>query len=474
VSIPNSPVSVGDVLAGRYRTIRLLGMGAMGVVVEAEHVHLKTRVALKFLLAQKSTQAIHERFLREARAAGVLRSQHVTRVSDFGMLETGAPFMVMELLEGRDLSAVLERGTLPIADAVECVLQACEAVAEAHRAGIVHRDLKPANLFLATNADGSPCLKVLDFGVSKFTTDSVKMTVEGQIMGSPLYCSPEQLQGKLDVDARSDIWALGIILYELVAGRTPFHSENMQGLTTNILVKPPTPLKTYLPSVPPGFEAILLRCIDKDPAQRWPNVASFAAALIAYAPPRAVPYAARVASVQGVTVEPSLLAEVSTREQAMLRASQPARGVPELTAAIATTTGATSRQLSAAAPAQSHKARAAAVVVIGLLAVGLGGVGAMRWRTGNAVPAASADATAATIAPPPLVASAVVSVEPPPSLVVSPTVTPTTALSASTTATAASARVPAPSATPPGRAPTKTFAPAPAPASRPGESLFKR
>ncbi len=206
MSIPNAPVSVGDVLAGKYRTERLLGMGAMGVVVEATHIDLDQRVALKFLLAQRTThQQLHERFLREARASVCLKSQHVTRVTDVGTLASGAPYMVMELLVGSDLDDLLQRrGKVPIGEAVEYVLQACEAVAEAHRMGIVHRDLKPANLFLTSGADGSPFVKVLDFGVSKFTGAALKLTAEGQAVGSPLYMSPEQMQGKLDVDARSD------------------------------------------------------------------------------------------------------------------------------------------------------------------------------------------------------------------------------------------------------------------------------
>ena len=211
-------------------------MGDMGVVVAALHVGLEQRVALKFLLAHRQNPGLHERFLREARAVVSLKSQHVTRVSDVGTLDSGAPYMVMELLDGQDLDALVEkRGPLPIPEAVEYVLQACEAVGEAHRAGIVHRDLKPANLFLTTNADGSPCVKVLDFGVSKFTgANQLKLTAEGAAVGSPLYMSPEQMLAKGDVDTRSDIWALGVILYELVAGRTPFHAETMVGLQTNM------------------------------------------------------------------------------------------------------------------------------------------------------------------------------------------------------------------------------------------------
>src|SRR6266542_4042743 len=167
----SAPVSEGDLLAGKYRVERVLGGGGMGVVVAAHHLQLARRVALKFLLPEACSQpGSVERFLREARSAAQIGSEHVARVSDVGTLETGAPYMVMEYLKGDDLSQVLKtRGRLPLQEALDYVLQACEAVAEAHAIGIVHRDLKPANLFLTQRADGSPLVKVLDFGISKAT-----------------------------------------------------------------------------------------------------------------------------------------------------------------------------------------------------------------------------------------------------------------------------------------------------------------
>jgi serine/threonine-protein kinase len=202
-----TPVQEGEVLAGKYRVERVLGVGGMGVVVSALHLQLDERVALKFLLpeALANPEAV-ARFAREARAAVKIKSVHVARVSDVGTLETGAPYMVMEFLHGQDLSAVLrDRGPLPYPDAVEFVLQACEALSEAHALGIVHRDLKPANLFLITAADGSPCVKVLDFGISKLTSPSASdpdyaMTKTQAVMGSPLYMSPEQMTSSRGVD----------------------------------------------------------------------------------------------------------------------------------------------------------------------------------------------------------------------------------------------------------------------------------
>src|SRR5829696_2386345 len=214
VAVSDAPVSPGDILAGKYRVERILGAGNMGVVVAATNIALEQLVALKFMLPGKAPNPQqHERFLREARAAARLRSQHVAHVLDMGTLENGAPYTVMEFLEGQDLAAVLaERGPLPVEEAVEYVLQVCEAVGEAHAAGIVHRDLKPANLFLTGDVSGSPCVKVLDFGISKLS-GALTLTQEKQAFGSPLYMSPEQMNAFKLVDARGDIWALGVILY---------------------------------------------------------------------------------------------------------------------------------------------------------------------------------------------------------------------------------------------------------------------
>ena len=229
----------GDVLAGKYRVERVLGSGGMGVVVAAMHLTLQERVALKFLLPEgaKKEETV-TRFLREARAAAKIKSEHVARVSDVGTLESGAPYLVMEYLDGSDLSALLRRdGPLPPRDAVEYVLQACEALAEAHAVGIVHRDLKPANLFLARHAGGAPRIKVLDFGISKLTArdpsmppDDPSMTRTRAWLGSPLYMSPEQMRSARDVDTRTDIWALGVILYELLSGKPPFDGETFPEL----------------------------------------------------------------------------------------------------------------------------------------------------------------------------------------------------------------------------------------------------
>jgi serine/threonine protein kinase len=206
-------VKPGEILAGKYQVERVLGVGGMGVVVAAHHIQLDEKVALKFLLpdALKNTEAL-ARFEREARAAVKIKSEHIARVIDVGKLDSGSPYMVMEYLEGGDLSGMLSKtGKLPVEQAVDFVLQASEAIAEAHALGIVHRDLKPANLFCIRRRDGQLAIKVLDFGISKVTKtgsmpDSMSMTKTTAVIGSPVYMSPEQMQSSKGVDLRTDVW----------------------------------------------------------------------------------------------------------------------------------------------------------------------------------------------------------------------------------------------------------------------------
>jgi len=302
-----SPVKAGEVLAGKYRVERVLGTGAMGVVVAATHLGLGQLVALKFMLQTRAPQREQtERFLREAQVAVKLRSRHSARVLDVGVLESGAPYMVMELLEGQDLGARLQSGeTIAVEAAVEYVLQVCEAIGEAHASGIVHRDLKPANLFLTTDTGGEPCVKVLDFGVSKLTGAELQLTGAVQALGSPLYMSPEQMKAARDVDGRSDIWSLGVVLFELLARTTPFHSESLPELCNKVFSGAPLPLASLRPDVPAALIAVILGCLEKDRARRFQNVAALAAALAPFAAPRARGYADRVASIQGIEVLPS-------------------------------------------------------------------------------------------------------------------------------------------------------------------------
>lgn len=302
----SSEVHEGQILAGKFRIERVLGQGGMGVVVAATHLQLEERVALKFLLPQALTnpEAV-ERFAREARAAVKIKSEHVARVSDVGTLESGSPYMVMEYLHGEDLAAWVRRaGAMAVPDAIEFLLQASEALAEAHALGIVHRDLKPANLFVTRRADGSACIKVLDFGISKVTTPGgaadLGMTKTTAIMGSPLYMTPEQMSSTRNVDRRTDIWALGVILYESLSGRVPFEAETMPQLCGMILQDSPQPLRSFRPDVPEALERVILHCLEKNREHRFSNVAELAFALAPFGGPAAQRSAERIARVLAV------------------------------------------------------------------------------------------------------------------------------------------------------------------------------
>ena len=279
--MPSFTVEIGDVIHSKYKVERVIGEGGMGVVVAAKHLTLDQTVALKLLSAKsRESEEALGRFTREAKAAAKIKSEHVGRVLDVDTLPNGAPFIVMEFLEGHDLAAELRaKVTLPADRAVTIILQACEAIAEAHAAGIVHRDLKPANLFLTKTSSDAPLVKVLDFGISKITrkeesgatTDDKALTNAGSMLGSPLYMSPEQMKASAEVDLRTDIWSLGVILYECVTGRSPFDANTIPVICATVLSQDPPPLG--LPSALDGLERVILRCLEKDPSRRYRDIA---------------------------------------------------------------------------------------------------------------------------------------------------------------------------------------------------------
>lgn len=284
----------GDVLLGKFRVERVLGRGGMGMVVAVRNVELDELFAMKLMLPETlSNPEAVERFVREARSAARLKGEHVARVYDVGRLESGAPYMLMEHLLGDDLSGLLDkRGALSIHEATQYVVQACEAIAEAHGQGIVHRDLKPANLFLTSRANGSPCIKVLDFGISKKIDPTKKfgrtLTITGSFLGSPAFMSPEQMLNVKTVDMRSDIWALGAILYELTTGALPFHGETMTELVARVMHEPALRPSVLRPEIPPAFDHVVLTCLEKKPAKRYQSVEELVVALAPFAEKRPV------------------------------------------------------------------------------------------------------------------------------------------------------------------------------------------
>ncbi len=288
----------GSVVAGRYRVEEVIGVGGMGIVVAARDGVTGDRVAIKFLLAgrREKTEAL-ERFSREARVMLHVGGDFVARVLDVGNLGNGAPFIVMEHLVGEDLKARLEsQGPFAVSDAVATVRDACAAVASAHAVGVLHRDLKPSNLFLSRRPDGREGIKVLDFGISKFapaderSDEDTGLTNAAAILGSFDYMSPEQMKGARGLDVRTDVWSLGVILFELLSGRLPFEASSTIALCTKVLMSAPNSLRVFRPEVPAGLEEVVMRCLAKDREVRHSSADALAVALAPFAsPPRSHP-----------------------------------------------------------------------------------------------------------------------------------------------------------------------------------------
>jgi serine/threonine protein kinase len=296
-------VEIGDVVADKYRVESVLGRGGMGYVVAANHAQLDRRVAIKLLNPEycESADAV-ARFLREARASVRIESEHVAKVLDVGTLDSGAPYMVMELLEGQDLAHELRaRSVLPVDDAIDYVLQACEALAEAHALGIVHRDLKPANLFKTCRTDGSPLIKVLDFGISKALVAegqaAISLTSSQDLVGSPPYMSPEQVRRPKSVDVRSDIWSLGVILHEFLGGRAPFAADAPMSVLAAVVSDPPESLRSLRPDLPETLYDVVSKCLEKDPSDRYQEILDLVDALTPCAPDAAKSAFSRIKAI---------------------------------------------------------------------------------------------------------------------------------------------------------------------------------
>jgi serine/threonine-protein kinase len=270
----------------RYTLVRVLGQGGMGAVYEARHATLSRRFAIKFLLpGLAANRDILRRFENEAKAAGGLEHPNLAAVTDFGRATDGAPYIVMEFLPGDDCAKLLKRlGPLPVPRAVNIVVQACRGLAVAHQAGIVHRDLKPENLFVTDAGDGSDHIKVLDFGIAKLrVTDASVITGTGATFGTAFYMSPEQARGAGEVDARSDVWSMGVVLYELLSGQKPFVGEQFLQVIHQILSVEAPALSPLRPGLPPALIGVIERAMAKELPARLPSIVALAEALAPFA-----------------------------------------------------------------------------------------------------------------------------------------------------------------------------------------------
>ena len=301
---PTPPIQLGGVVAGKYRIERVIGFGGMGIECAAHHLELGTPIAVKFVRPERAAdERSTSRFLKEARAAAQLQSQYACRVMDCGQLPSGGPYIVMEYLTGEDLrTRVDQRGPLDVQEAVLLALQACEALAEAHAKHIVHRDVKPENLFVAEGPGGVPLLKVLDFGISKQLSPLLvqrSLTDSTESMGSPFHMSPEQMLDPSSVDSRTDIWSLGVVLYEVLTGQMPFAGETGPQLCANVMTTEPIPPQAHRQDIPDGLGSVILRCLQKDKTKRYADVGELSQALREFGGAGAVVAAARVEQILG-------------------------------------------------------------------------------------------------------------------------------------------------------------------------------
>lgn len=468
----------GDMIAGKYVLDRLLGQGGMGAVFAAKHVKLSKAVAIKIMLADSSNPEAAQRFINEGRAAANIQNEHVVRVDDVDE-EMGYAYMVLELLDGEDLSQLLDKEPtrrLPPHVAVDYVLQALKGVTQAHAIGIVHRDLKPSNLFLARRKDGSSVVKVLDFGISKAQGSSAlaaspsALTSTKAMLGSPLYMSPEQLRSSKSVDQRADVWAMGIILYELITGTLPFMGENLGELFAAILETDPAPLRTRADGVAPGLDEIVLRCLQRRPEHRFQSAAELANALAPFTNAQAalrntgpniaplagtamLPPGASASAMRGVGAitpgpgmgpPPQYMAGSDPRMQ-----SAPAFPGGTTGSGWQSTGNGTSPGLP---PAKKPAMIAAAIAGAGFLVVALVG-GLAVWKYSSKSGGEGGTTTAVSVPPPQASSAIVATLTPPPT---QPVVAPPPSETAAPTASAAPVAVHVPAPTPKATSKTTT------------------
>jgi serine/threonine-protein kinase len=311
-------------IAGRYRVVRFIGKGGMGSVYEVEHLHTGQHLAMKVLAARQAEPSV-ERFKREARAASRIQSDHVVRVTDADVAPEleGAPFLVMELLEGSDLERATAGGPTPAGDVLEWLRQVARALVKAHDAGIVHRDLKPENLFLTRREDGSPLVKILDFGIAKMAAETGSLTQSGQFLGTPFYMAPEQADSEGVVTGRADLYALGLIAFRLLVGKSYWKTGTLPQLLAQILAEPMVPPSTRGATFGEAFDTWFLRACAREPGRRYESafdeVEALAAALGAPEQARAVTPQPLQTSAPVTTLEAAPTLDASSRELTTVR-----------------------------------------------------------------------------------------------------------------------------------------------------------
>jgi serine/threonine-protein kinase len=431
-------VEIGQLLDNKYRIVRLLGEGGMGAVYEGENVRIHHRVAIKVLHPNIAADSgARERFEREAQAAGRIGSEHIVEVFDLGELPSGARYMVMEFLAGEPLSArVASQGRIPPAFLAPLMLQLLDGLGAAHQAGIIHRDLKPENVFLQRAKSGHDFVKIVDFGVSKFSAlsggSAMSMTRTGAVVGTPYYMSPEQVKGQKNIDHRSDLYSAGIVLFECVTGQLPFQAETFNELIFKIALEPPLDPEVAVPGLDPEFARIVRKSTAREANDRYQTATEFAQAIADWMQLRNImdPAMQRGASMlggmpQGLSNSTPLPMH-NTGPNLAITPNPPSPALQKTTASGSVVTP------SPSSTTKRSGGAIAALAAIGAITVIAAGVGVMRARGGT-----TPQASVAPAAPPPP--------EAPPAM--------------PTAVTAAAVTPPAPHAAEPATAPT--LAPAP-------------